>query len=1253
MRFHGFQNYKIRGYLVSLVLPMFRHSYFYVSMRLVFLIFFSLISQVILAQKPIHRMILIGDAGEKGVVDVSYRPTLDSILQTTIPQTIVFLGDNIYPKGMPPVDHDSRAEAEEILRNQLQLVENSHGVVYLIPGNHDWKQGRKEGWEYLQLQQRWIDSLHHPRIQFYPKGGCPGPVEIAVTDSITLVILDTQWFLHPWLKPEGEDSPCESVSIEDVLSQLDDVLFRNQSKQVIVAGHHPVFTYGEHGGVFTWKDHLFPLTAAHKKWYIPLPVVGSIYPMYRKIFGNIQDNTHPRYRLMARSLARLLESYPNTIYASGHDHNLQYAWKDSVHYVVSGAGVKSTHVKKKKFAKYVSPGVGFVVLNQFANGESQLDYYEGNKYTFSQRIAAPELKTKRVNTTSSNSNIIQHVASTRYQASPQKDRWWGKNYRAEWNTPVQVPVLDLQKEYGGLKILQRGGGMQTLSLRLSDSSGTEYTLRSIEKFPEKAIPPAFRKTFAQDIVQDQISAAHPYAALVIPSLAKAAGIYHTNPRLVYLPDDPELGIYQRDFANQLMLLEERPSGVAEDKPHFGYADKVIGTDKLIELLAKDNDHQVDQVFVLRSRLFDLWIGDWDRHDDQWRWAQKNNKSNKTFRPIPRDRDQAFFVNEGRLPKLWSRKWALPKFQGFDVDLNWVPGFMFNGRYFDRHFLNEVSEEEWVRQAEELVRALPDSVIEHAIRQWPSNIYNLSGDEIVNKLKQRRARLAQWALEHYHFLAKEVNVIGSDKREHFDVKHKENGNVLVTVRKIAKDGELGKKLYQREFIKGQTREIRLFGLSGNDVFQGAGNGWMKVRVIGGDGNDSVVTTKSNRFIIYDQPQGVQITGRAFRTSMSNDASVNEFNRREFQYDRLAPLIYANFNPDDGLFIGGGFLWQKHGFRKKPYQAQHLFIASFAPLTTSFNFNYSGRFTEAIGKWTLEIDGDVKSPNYVNNFFGYGNETVFDKTLKENPSLVEVDDNIDYYRLRFQEISGEVKLSKPLGAYGYIKTGMAGQIIEIENPGNKSRLIKEFDDTLPISIIEDRNSYLGGVIQWGFDKRDHPTLVTRGVFLEQRSRLVTGVGSSNSGWVGNHNLTVSFYQSFRLPARVTFAIRAGAGTNSGAYEIYQAQILDGKSELRGFRKTRFYGDSELYLNNEVRIKLGSIRSYLFPAAIGIHGFYDLGRVWYKNSDGIDPSARSGKSTRWHKGFGGGFWFTPFNLTVVSTEVARSEEGYMGYIRLGFLF
>jgi hemolysin activation/secretion protein len=149
------------------------------------------------------------------------------------------------------------------------------------------------------------------------------------------------------------------------------------------------------------------------------------------------------------------------------------------------------------------------------------------------------------------------------------------------------------------------------------------------------------------------------------------------------------------------------------------------------------------------------------------------------------------------------------------------------------------------------------------------------------------------------------------------------------------------------------------------------------------------------------------------------------------------------------------------------------------------------------------------------------------------------------------------------------------------------------------------------------------------------------------------SVSLYQSFRAPGRVVFAARIGGGLNQGDYEFYQAQILDGKTELRGFRKTRFYGDKKFYTNLEMRIRLIRLRTYLFPASIGILAFHDLGRVWYKDESGVDPTAPSGKSNTWHKGWGGGLWFTPFNLTVLSLEVGHSDEGTLGYIRLGYLF
>ena len=123
------------------------------------------------------------------------------------------------------------------------------------------------------------------------------------------------------------------------------------------------------------------------------------------------------------------------------------------------------------------------------------------------------------------------------------------------------------------------------------------------------------------MVQDQISSSHPYGAFVVPYLAEAAGIYHTNPKLVFIPDDPRFGRHQPTFANTLALYEERPAKDWSEADFFGNSPDIENTAKVLTNLAKDNDHYVDEPFVLRSRLFDMFIGDWERHDDQWRWSE--------------------------------------------------------------------------------------------------------------------------------------------------------------------------------------------------------------------------------------------------------------------------------------------------------------------------------------------------------------------------------------------------------------------------------------------------------------------------------------------------------------------------------------------------------------------------------------------------------------------------------------------------------
>lgn len=703
------------------------------------------------AQDNFH-VYLIGDAGLKTVNHAPYKALLQQQLNDSVPSVIVFLGDNIYPKGMPEESSRQRKEAEQILEASVNLAPGFKGQVIFIPGNHDWKAGRPDGLNFIRNQQAWLDSLHRDNVKLLPQNGCPGPVEVPLSDQVMLIVIDTQWWIHPWDKPEGENSLCDCKTQADLIIQLNDALRRNSSKRVIVAAHHPVITYGEHGGVFSLKDHIFPLTDINKKLYIPLPVIGSIYPVYRKVFGHNQDMAHPEYRKLKEQMMTLLEQYPGVIYASGHDHSMQYIEKDNIHYVISGGGSKSGTAKKKKYSQYAEEALGYVRVT-LRGTEAAVEYIANDKISFEKKLSSLTIeKRDSVASVKLEQRTVLANASNQYVAGNAHKKWLGENYRAEWAQKINVPVFDISKEHGGLKIIQRGGGHQTISLRLEDSNGRAYSLRSIEKYPESALPEPFRNTFAEDIVQDQISAGHPYGALVVPYLARY-GIYHTNPKVVLVPDDPRLGVYRKDVANQLMLFEERPDGSGKDQDFFGNADKMVSTTKLLEQLVKDNDNTVDQKFFLRSRLFDLWIGDWDRHDDQWRWAEFDSKKGKTYRPIPRDRDQAFFVSEGRVPKFLGQKWLLFQFEGFDDEINWPSGLMFSGRYIDRKFLTALTREDWIAVADDLSTQLTDSLIDASLKKWPEEIYKLHGDRIASSLKSRRKNLREDALKHYSFWRK--------------------------------------------------------------------------------------------------------------------------------------------------------------------------------------------------------------------------------------------------------------------------------------------------------------------------------------------------------------------------------------------------------------------------------------------------------------------------------------------------------------------
>jgi hypothetical protein len=315
-------------------------------------------------------VLLIGDTGDvaTGKPDPVLQ-TLKAHLDPKIRSAVLFLGDNIYPRGMPPKGNILRRNAENTLKQHYEALKDYEGRLVFIAGNHDWNKGRDDGYEYVIRQEKYLHELFNGREVFFPANGCPGPVEIPLSDDLLVVAIDTQWWMQKGLRPIGKQFGCVVDTEERFFLELEELLERNKSKRLIIAGHHPVYSYAIHGGRFKLKHHIFPLTVYDKDAWIPLPVVGSLLPLYRRFLGAREDMAHPRYRRLRKKLKEILGKHRNLVYAAGHEHNLQHICKDHNHFIVSGSGSKVKYVVQSgKNLRFGQKSKGFFKLRYDTDG---------------------------------------------------------------------------------------------------------------------------------------------------------------------------------------------------------------------------------------------------------------------------------------------------------------------------------------------------------------------------------------------------------------------------------------------------------------------------------------------------------------------------------------------------------------------------------------------------------------------------------------------------------------------------------------------------------------------------------------------------------------------------------------------------------------------------------------------------------------------------------------------------------------------
>ncbi|MEQ8471488.1 MAG: metallophosphoesterase [Marinoscillum sp.] len=1193
---------------------------------------------------------LIGDAGEPSLPN---DPTFDYLNEVTEEATahdvLIFLGDNLYPAGLPSHRSYSRERMEQKLVPTLEAIKKFKGRSFIIPGNHDWADSGPDGWNQLMNMQSFVDHYLDDRTVFIPRNGCPGPIEVNLSPDLLLIIMDTQYLLHRWEKP-GENSNCLAKSSSDAIILLDDLLSRNKDKNIVVAAHHPLYSFGPHGSKYTLRQHLFPLTDANRKLWIPLPVIGSIYPVFRSVFGSRQDISNPRYKLIRNTLVKSLQQVDDLVWVSGHEHSLQYIPKDSLHFVVSGSGSKTSVVRTRNLKSYTTAKNGFAKLTYDTMGTVNLKFFDGparkeiwNKDLFNRVITAPE-PVKDFDF--EDSVIVQNISDQYSGASRSKQYWLGTNYRKTWGAPVEMPVFNIGREHGGLKIVKLGGGNQTKSLRLEAENGRQYVLRSLDKFTDKLLPSTLYGTLAADILQDQISSANPYGAFAIPPMADAVGIYHTNPKLVVVPDDPRFGKYQGLFAGLPVLYEERPNDEAATKEFFGDGEDIEGTPDLVEILHEDNDEQVDEPFTLKNRLFDMIIGDWDRHEDQWRWVSVDREPKGHYwRPIPRDRDQVFFENDGLFGWAVSRKFALPNTEGFNDRMEYPPGFNASARFFDRTFLTSLDWTDWQKQIEELQTQLTDEVIENAIKVWPDTIQKLTGAEIVQTLKARRDDMPRFARIYYEFLSKEVEVVGSDKHEYFLVDRISDNQTRVMVRKRNKDDEVLEILYDRTFDHEITKEVRLYGLEGEDIFEVKGevNKGLKIRIIGGENMDTIrdqsnVKGLGKHTLVYDLKNDTYLVqSKETNSELDDDIGVNLYNRTAFTNDKFIPLISAAFNFDDGIFLGAGFIYKKQAWRKYPYAQKHHLNGNAAFATGAINLEYHGRFVSLIG-WDLNVDLELQRPYGVMNFFGFGNETEFDTNGDDLAAAFP--NEIDFYRTRYERSKSFISIGNRVGQNGYFKFGAEHLSYELEGEVN-GRFINQYFSSEKVDSLKQSQQFLGVRAEIEGDTRNFKSIPTRGVYATATYAKYYGLNERSTEFSAIDG-SFSFYLSTASPERLTVANRVGFKHVIGDVEFYNGADL-GRANLRGYRRGRFIGNSSAYHSLDLRLRILSFRTYLFPGTIGLIGFHDIGRVWY-------PKETSGK---WHRSQGAGVWIAPLNQFALVFNMAFTEDENLPSVSLGFQF
>jgi hypothetical protein len=1185
-----------------------------------------------------HTFYLIGDAGNSDLGESSealkaFKTEIESASENS---TAIFLGDNIYAKGLPEKLAAEYELAKHRIDIQIDATKNFKGETVFIPGNHDWYSGISG----LKRQEKVIEKTLG-KNSFLPQNGCPID-RIHISDDVELIVIDTHWYITNWNDQPTINDDCDIKTRQGFLDEFNSLIKKARGKTTIVAMHHPMYTNGSHGGQFSFGSHMSPL-----------PILGTLKNVIRKTSGiaNV-DLQNTIYNELKRRLVTIAQANKKVIFASGHEHNLQYLVEDNLHQIVSGSGSKVSPVRNIGSGIFGYGTPGYAKLIVYKDGSSHVAFYsvDEGKDVFQSEVFA---ENQPVEEQTYNENISSHTSASIYSEEETDISGfgkflWGDRYRKEYSTKVNAPYVGLDTLFGGLKPVRKGGGNQSKSLRLEDKNGTQYVMRAVRKqalqylqavlFKDQYIEGQFDDTATENLILDVFTGSHPYAPLVVGDLADAVGVYHTNPVLYYVPKQQRLGQYNDEFGDELYMIEEHTSEGHNDKASFGFQNKLLSTDDMMKKIHKDEDIIVDEAVYIKARLFDMLIGDWDRHQDQWRWIQFKENGKKVYRPMPRDRDQAFSkMSDGFLlgtaVKLIPTARLLRK---YSEDIEDVKGINVEPYPLDMEIITQSGKDVWDAQVKYIQENVTDAIVDKAFLNMPAELQNNSVDEIKLLLKARRANLQKISDRYYELVNKYAVIKGTNKDDWFDVERMPNGQTKVTAYRI-KDGKKKDKFHERIYSCDDTKEIWIYGLDDDDVFEltGKGDRLIKVRLIGGQNNDTYNIQNGKRVTFYDYKSKKNTVGtNKGLQKFTDDYKTNVYNYKKLKNNTTQILPSLGSNPDDGFKIGASSVFTNYGFERNPFTAQHQIAGAYYFATNGFDLNYKGEFANIFPNLNLGIDAHFNSPNYAVNFFGFGNET-------PNPEADEddgFDADLDFNRVKIRTFKAMPSLIWRGRQGASFKFGISYESNEVER--TEGRVL----DVSPIidNSVFDKQDFYGVNAKYSFVNKDNEAFPTLGF----QTSLEAGYKNNVSTEKGFAYVVPELGFDYKLipSGQLVLATNIRGHINLGDdFEFYQGATLGGKTGLRGYRFQRFTGKSAFSQSTDVRWAFGSLKTGLIPIHLGIYGGVDYGRVWIDNDD----------SEKWNNSFGGGLFVNMAQMMTANISAFNSDDGLRLAFKLGFGF